>query len=380
MNTIFNNGSGNICTENAYILFYKRRNCMRNEKWWINYVDRSLLDYDEFEYYLRNLDQIEKQQHEYQNQQQIKFLQNQKTTRNTTTNGYNTIGKKSNGIKSFKEKIIGSGNRSQTEMSSTIINFDLDQTGDSNSNSRSNYLDLESSNYDIITPVNCYDELNKPKRLIKREMSREFSPSVNTPLTSSPTKQNSNSPSTPSSSSKALSNNTLSNIATSSPSTHPSSKSSSIVKMNSDGNLINFTDSGLSNDLIQQLNLKEDVDFLLNYPNDNEFIYHQQQHYYNPNTVVHNQAIYGHMIPYQQKQFVYQQNPVQHLNGISNNFIYANNLVYHKRGVQAQSSSQRQQINMNTNSLSKNSSNANTSSGTNSSNRYINPSSIETPI
>ena len=60
------NGANSVCTENAYILFYKRRNCMKNEKWWYNFVDRSLYESDEFHRFLNAMDAIERQQQDYQ--------------------------------------------------------------------------------------------------------------------------------------------------------------------------------------------------------------------------------------------------------------------------------------------------------------------------
>ncbi len=43
---------------------------MRNEKWWLEYVDRSLLDSDEFDRFVGNLDHIEIEQQKYQMYQQ----------------------------------------------------------------------------------------------------------------------------------------------------------------------------------------------------------------------------------------------------------------------------------------------------------------------
>ncbi len=43
---------------------------MRNEKWWLDYIDRSLLDSDEFDRFVNNLEFIEIEQQKYQLHQQ----------------------------------------------------------------------------------------------------------------------------------------------------------------------------------------------------------------------------------------------------------------------------------------------------------------------
>lgn len=118
---LFNNGSTNVCSENAYILFYKKRNCMRNEKWWIDYVDKSLLDSDEFDRFVTNLEAIELEQQKYQVQQQeIQLMQKQPQQlhvqqqqtppqpqlieRNINKNNINGA-KKSNGMKTLRKWI-----------------------------------------------------------------------------------------------------------------------------------------------------------------------------------------------------------------------------------------------------------------------------------
>lgn len=73
---VFNNGSSNVCTENAYILFYKKRDCMVNETWWKNHIDKSLNDYDEFDIFIRNLEFIEKYQNNKSQQEPQQIQQN----------------------------------------------------------------------------------------------------------------------------------------------------------------------------------------------------------------------------------------------------------------------------------------------------------------
>ena len=115
------NGSTAVCTENAYILFYKKRNCMRNEKWWIDYVDRSLLDSDEFDRFVSNLDLIEAEQQKYQVQQQslqLKQKQQQIIQEKThppvqpVVNFTNLPQKKSGGLKTLRK--LWSNNKPQT--------------------------------------------------------------------------------------------------------------------------------------------------------------------------------------------------------------------------------------------------------------------------
>lgn len=155
---ILNNGSENIFSENAYILFYKKRQCMSNEKWWINYVDQALLDFDEYSYFLRYYELIESKQNEEQEKKQIFFS--------------------SDNFQYFYESIRPKKENRPPEVlrspGTYLCNF----------------------------PVNCYDETNRPRRLSNKH--RTLSASVN-----SPSKLNySNSPSTASSSSKDYANST----------------------------------------------------------------------------------------------------------------------------------------------------------------------------
>ncbi|RNA23257.1 ubiquitin carboxyl-terminal hydrolase 31-like [Brachionus plicatilis] len=158
---IYNNGSENICTENAYILFYKKRGCMENEKWWLTYVDRSLLDYDEYDYFVHHYDLIESKQSQEQDKNQKLFC------RANFQSIYGTI----------KPRL---------------------ESRDQVANSPTNY------SYEI--SVNYYDETKRPRRVTNKYQALCDS------LNSSPNKLNhSNSPSTASSSSKDYANSTILN-------------------------------------------------------------------------------------------------------------------------------------------------------------------------
>ena len=70
---------------------------MRNEKWWLDYIDRSLLDSDEFDRFVNNLEFIEIEQQKYQLHQQNLQLkqkqqqQQQQKVNQTTNNNSNVI-------------------------------------------------------------------------------------------------------------------------------------------------------------------------------------------------------------------------------------------------------------------------------------------------
>ncbi len=148
---IFNSGSTTVWTENAYILFYKKRDCMRNERWWTSYVDRALYDHDEFDRFLHNLDHIQDQQKRNQETTQHHQLQQHRLNRNQ--NGNNQISaaktKKSTGLKKIRNIL------STATSSSSRKEYDL-------STEQWHASDLE---------VNHYDENVKPNRLLKQSHS-----------------------------------------------------------------------------------------------------------------------------------------------------------------------------------------------------------------
>ncbi|CAF0885882.1 unnamed protein product [Brachionus calyciflorus] len=253
-NSIFNNGSSNIFSENAYILFYKKRNCMKNEKWWVNYIERSLKDYNEFDYFYHNYDVITEKQNEQQNREQKMFLKSQ-----------------------FQSKVTGHRKRQDTDefIKPSVFN--------------------ESYTYEI----NHYDEFNRPKRLPVKQNS---SPNKYT---------NSNSPS--------LDSNTTTS---------------------SSNFLINFEESQLANKFNKNVNISNDI---LNYPNDNEYLYQSAYNKPSSSNVILNQVYYP------QSNFMYSNGP---------NYTSVSPSAYNISSIQ-------RPTNLNVNQTAR---------------RYVNPKSIETPI
>jgi hypothetical protein len=144
------NGASGVCTENAYILFYKRRYCMRQERWWKSHIDRTLFEYDDFYLFLQNLDQIERQQQAYQHKKQLQL-----TSQNSAGNlqQLTTLPKQQKtGLKTLGRMLLGS------------------TTNPSRIEENQQQLEVE----------NCYDEVTRPKRLIKQ--SQTASTSINSSL------------------------------------------------------------------------------------------------------------------------------------------------------------------------------------------------------
>lgn len=152
-NNILNSGSNFVCTEHAYILFYKKRNCMRNERWWTNYVDKTLYEHDEFDRFLHNLDQIELEQRKHQLTQQTQQLRQHLTTNRIQIVSKNNLNnpqqpKKSTGLNKIKNMLTQSTHRKDYD--DPISNYQSKQ--------------LRTSNIE----VNHYDENVKPHRLLKQ--------------------------------------------------------------------------------------------------------------------------------------------------------------------------------------------------------------------
>jgi len=182
---IYNDGSSGVCTENAYILFYKLRDCMRNEKWWKPYIDRVLYDYDEFHYFLANLDLIEKHQQRKINEQNKQFNQPQSQvqiiSKENSGTHINGIKKISSGVKTLR-KFLGNSNSSSRieetlrfESSNESVPTHESLSRDSNyqresnkKNDRLNYQEEMSNSNSEIVLLNYYDEIIKPKRLMKQ--------------------------------------------------------------------------------------------------------------------------------------------------------------------------------------------------------------------
>lgn len=213
---IYNNGSDNVFNENAYILFYKKRQCMANEKWWVNYVDQALLDFDEYNHFLRYYELIESKQNEEQEKKKKNYL--------------------SDNFQYFYQPIKPKIEKRPPEL----------------------FRSPDNCNF----PINCYDETNRPRRLSNKHHT------LSTSINSSPNKLNhSNSPSTASSSSKDYANSTIFNRTVS------SSNSNDLIDLNYTMNKLSITDDYLKfpndNEFIYTVSPKSNVfypqsDFLTN--------------------------------------------------------------------------------------------------------------------
>lgn len=161
---INNTGSANIFTENAYILFYKRRSCLRNERWWKPYVDRALYDYDEYNAYLANLDQIEKQQQIYQQRQEQNNGSNNSVAGHNSQHAQFNAKRMTSITKSIKEKILGNSgsNSGQQHHSNDLI--DIDYGFDPYRPPNQPYSNHEVRPVFDNSVINHYDEFNKPQR------------------------------------------------------------------------------------------------------------------------------------------------------------------------------------------------------------------------
>ena len=388
--SIFNNGSNAVCTENAYILFYKRRDCMRNERWWKDYVDRSLYDYDEFYTFVNNLHFIEHEQRMFQLSQQVKQLgyHRQQQQQMQVVSKENGTSKKSNGLKTLR-KFLGNGrnnanNYNYDENSNENNELEASKQAELVKNARSNNFNSESEGYGSLndTPnayINQYDENNKPKRLIKQYANKEAGNSLNygSSSSSSPSKNLTNSPSSKTVSS---STNTLSNLAGS---ISNNSLFSSQPNNYASGqeNEANFID--LSEDFSKKVAINKTPESILNYPNDNEYIY-STQYPSNPESdfYVDNSSYappqYQNLVSKNQ-QFYQQQISTpprpQPRQPVRNNFDYYpsqfNQILYQQHLVN--------QIGLSKQKISNTSLNGNASNG-NPNNRYVNPSTIETHI
>lgn len=184
-NGIFNTGFNQVCTENAYILFYKKRGCMTNDHWWVNYVDRYLFNSQEFVDYCQDLPLIERRQQQYESQVQTVPSGNKSSQEGNAVVQSATVKKPTSLRSSIKNKLLGKSGTS-SEMDS------YDQT-DSNefyyhqresSRPRShqpqyhqtyngNLIDMNDNSY--ATSVNYYDENNKPKRIQQKQNSNSSS-------------------------------------------------------------------------------------------------------------------------------------------------------------------------------------------------------------
>jgi hypothetical protein len=159
-NNIFNNGFNQVCTENAYILFYKKRNCMTNEKWWINYIDRSLYSSPEFVEYYNDLSTIEKlqQQNHAEQQQHQNNLQQNDNSKKSSSSG---VGGSSSLKSSLKHKILGTSKSTSnlnTRHSNNLVDYNQSSGAE---HPVSNLISFDDPN----RMVNYYDENKLPRRI-----------------------------------------------------------------------------------------------------------------------------------------------------------------------------------------------------------------------
>ena len=423
-NNIFNNGSSSVCTENAYILFYKRRDCMKNEKWWSNYIERSLFSFDEFYNFYNFYDSIEKEQQLYQNQQQVEYIRQlkygsnyQKQQQNTNQNGLQNQKKSSTTSlrASIKNKFLGS-NRNANQSNSTMTYVDNPndyvindysysyKTGDNNNDficdreinkkierdRQDDILKNASSRFYVPTDdnnlmqsplvyVNSYDEINKPSRLLKQNSLNKITSASSSPAKQQQQQQQNESPSASSTTSKSL------------------SSSSSSYQTNK---LLNYEDTNniyenekILNNEMDKLKLKSNNSgsSLLNYPNDNEYIYVNNNNKNNNNNNSnnsHNQSDF-YSQDYSERN-IYDRNNIRYnQQQVNSNFLNLPNNNYSLKPNQNQNqntpppTTPRQTTNFNNNQtkLLNKSNDGNNSGNTKNANiKYMNPSRIETPI
>ncbi len=314
---ILNTGFNSVCTENAYILFYKRRHCMTNETWWINHVDRALYNSQEFVDFYHDLALIEQRQQQSHTEAQQRRGNVPSANEAANTNG--GFKKPSSGglRSSIKSKLLG------TSKSGTQLNYTNNSSGDAlNSDyvgeanragseflyqrelnrqierqqqqQQFNLINLDDqflSHNGSNTMINYYDEMHRPKRLSGGQQHHKTSNSSshssggggggssNTTTThSTPSKGGSNYVSS------GVDANTLHKVLgmdtghMTQGNTPPLSSMSSASGTNnsSDNNLVD-----LGNNFTRQMNLNGHStmigepcsdDLLLNYPSDNEYV------------------------------------------------------------------------------------------------------------
>ncbi len=431
LNNILNNGSSSVCTENAYILFYKRRDSMKNEKWWSNCIDRSLFTFDEFYNFYNYYDSIEKEQQLYQNQQQVEYTRQLKYTPNfqqpqqqqqQLQQPNNHVGasnqKKFSSTSlraSIKNKFLGS-NRNATQSNAAMLYVDnpndyvindysysykngenneficerelnkkleRDRQEDILKNASSRfYVSTDDKNLNMMQSplfVNSYDETNKPSRLLKQNSLNKISSTTSSPAKQpqQQQQQHNESPTTSSVTSKSM------------------SSSSSSYQTN---RLLNYEDTAniyendkLLNHEMEKLNLRSNNSgsSLLNYPNDNEYIYVHNNNNNNNNNMNNNSQYqsdfysqnYNENIRYDSNNIRFNQKYQQETNS---NFVNLRNdyLLKSNQNQQPPPTTPRQTTNFNNQSklVNKSIDGNNSINNKNANLKYMNPSSIETPI
>jgi hypothetical protein len=316
-NSVLNTGFNQVCTENAYILFYKRRHCMTNETWWINHVDRALYNSQEFVDYYHAFSEIERRQ-------QL-MLAESAQQRQANSNGG---GKKpSSGLRSsIKSKLLGAS-KSGTQLNYVSGNggelLAMTNGGDAERGSPSefmyqrelnrqierqqlqqqqqqNLINLDDQNYISQInngQINFYDEMNRPKRLLAHQYHQQqhqhipnsslsrstgVGPMINGNTTTATHHATPSKPSHHTYLTNEADVATLQKVLgmDTSGQTPSSLSSSSDTTNNSDSNLMQFT-----NGFHRQMTLNGGgggdtgggEDLLLNYPSDNEYVYNKQR-------------------------------------------------------------------------------------------------------
>ena len=118
---------------------------MSNEKWWLNFLDRSLLEDPELNRYISNLTQIKHEQQKSQIKQQESQLKQYSNENNTPnlSNGQNN--KKINGLKNLR-KFLNGKQSNENNVGDQLLSTQIE--------------------------VNSYDENIRPKRLLNSSKSK----------------------------------------------------------------------------------------------------------------------------------------------------------------------------------------------------------------
>ena len=364
---ILNTGFNNVFTENAYILFYKRRYCMTNEHWWINHVDRALYNSPEFVEYYRDIAQIERQQQHSHNETQLSANQ----------------AKKPNSLRSsIKNRILGTGKSGAANLHSNSaeeLAHEHTQRGDDREiikeqeeTGGGNLINLDE--HQLSNSINYYDELNRPKRIQHHKQNTSNFSNASTSSSNTTTHSTPARPSFASNNANAL--HKMFSMDTANLAAKYANESDDLIHLDPVAHI--------NNSLNRQLKLADanssGQDLLLNYPSDNEFVYyHTKQQVMNSYNGYNN----GNVNAYYQYNNRSGQIPQKNSHSSSNQRNYTTSA--HSNGQTSLSSANYyNNQNMNGNAINSNLSNSNnTSNNNNNSNpksRYINQSSIETNI
>ncbi len=129
---------------------------MRNERWWTSYVDRALYEYDDFDRFLHNLDQIELEQTKHQEQLQSQQLR---------------AHRRSASIQIVSKDNLNAASASPMAKKPTGLNKirNMLSSGGSHSNGSDRHGACHGQQEQI--RVRHYDETTKPNRLLKQRES-----------------------------------------------------------------------------------------------------------------------------------------------------------------------------------------------------------------